>query len=211
MFAKPLFNHRLQPLMSADTGSGGQAATGDEGGQGEGKTEGETKTEQKENMIPQSRFNEVNDSYKALKAELDKMKADSEKAATERQTKEQEDAEKKGEFEGLYSKAKNDLEALKGENKSTKSRVESLEGVIQGLLDAKLQTIDKDYHDLIPEGMTPEQKLAWVTNAEAKGIFGRQTQQKTLGEQTNPNGNQEVDINSLNPMQMLMAGYEGKK
>jgi hypothetical protein len=214
-----MFKNLLLPLdlqfFAADTGSEGGGGSNEDntnpnGQSSDGKENTETKTEKQEHMIPKSRFDEVNNAYKAMKAELDKLKAAQEEADKERQKKEQEEAEKRGEFEGLYNKAKADVENLKGENKTAKARIEVLEGVINDLLTKKLETIDKDYHDLIPEGMTPEQKLAWVSNAEAKGLFGKRSTSEPLGEQTNPKGNQEVDINKMNPIQMLLSGY-GRK
>jgi|SRR5699024_658547 len=177
----------------------------------DGKENTETKkTEQKEHMIPKSRFDEVNNSYKALKEELDQIKAANKEAEEERQRKEQEEAEKRGEFEKLYNKANSDLESVKEKHQTAQERVEALEGVINKLLETKLESIDKEFHDLIPENMTPEQKLAWVNNAEEKGLFGKKTVNEPIGEQTNPNGNQEIDIDKMNPIQLLMSGY-GKK
>lgn len=213
-----LKNHFL-PLnlqfFAADNGGEGGASQGEEstnanGQSSDGKENTETKTEKQEHMIPKSRFDEVNNSYKELKAQLDEMKSAQAKAEEERQKKAQEEAEKRGEFEGLYKKAQSDLEGVKEESKAAKSRIEALEGVINGLLETKLESIDKEYHDLIPEGMAPEQKLAWVSNAEKKGLFGNKQAQQPLGEQTNPKGDQEVDFNKMNPLQMLMSGY-GRK
>jgi chromosome segregation ATPase len=200
-------------MFAADTGSeigGGNQEENPNGQSSDGKENTETKTENKEHMIPKSRFDEVNNAFKEMKKQLDEFKAAQAKAEEERQKKEQEEAEKRGEFEGLYKKAQSDLESVKEERKAAKARIEALEGVINGLLEQKLESIDKEYHDLIPEGMTPEQKLAWVSNAEAKGLFGKRTTNEPLGEQTNPKGNQEVDFNKMNPLQMLLAGY-GKK
>ncbi|MDC3413968.1 hypothetical protein [Terrihalobacillus insolitus] len=203
-------------FFAADTGSEGGGGNTDENPNGQtsdGKENTDTKkTEDKkqEHMIPKSRFDEVNNAYKTLKAELDEMKEAQKKADEERQRKEQEEAEKRGEFEQLYKKASNDLESVKEERKTAKARIEVLEGVINELLNAKLESIDENYHDLIPDGMTPEQKLAWVTNAEKKGLFGSDTTNKPLGEQTNPKGDEEVDINKMNPLQMLLSGY-GRK
>jgi hypothetical protein len=206
-FRKMLLPLNLQ-MFAADTG--GDGGQGD-GGQGQEDKKAETKTEDKqEHMIPKSRFDEVNDGYKTMKKEFDAMKAAQTKAEQDRIAKEQEDAEKKGEFEGLYNKTKTDVETFKGESKAAKERIGALEGVIQGLLDAKLKTIDENYHDLIPEGISPEQKLAWVSNAESKGLFGNKAANTPLGDQTNPKTNQEVDTNKLNPLQMLMSGYSKK-
>lgn len=179
----------------------------------DGKENTDTKkTEDKEFMIPKSRFDEVNNAYKEMKAKLAEIEEANKKAEEERAKKEQEEAEKKGEFENLYNKTKNDLESVKNEYKAAKERIGVLEGVINQLLEAKLENIDKEYHDLIPDNMTPEQKLAWVTNAEKKGIFGKPNNANTpLGEQTNPKGGkEEVDVSKMNPFQMLLAGY-GRK
>lgn len=199
-------------FFSADTGAGGGSGESIDGGQSSTGTENtETKTDkQQEHMIPKSRFDEVNESYKELKGQLEALQKAQAEEEKKRQAKAKEEAEKRGEYEGLYKKAQSDLEALQGESKSAKERVETLEGIINGLLESKLENIDEEYHDLIPEGMTPEQKLAWVTNAEKKGIFGNKQAQTPLGEQTNPKGNQEVDVNSLNPLQMMMSGYSNK-
>lgn len=211
-----MFKNLLYPLdlqfFAADTGNEG-GGTNDENPNGQssdGKENTETKTENKEHMIPKSRFDEVNNAYKTLKAELDKIKSAQDEAEKERQKKEQEEAEKRGEFETLYKKANSDLETVKEERKAAKARIEVLEGVINDLLNAKLESIDEKFHDLIPEGMTPEQKLSWVTNAEKKGLFGNNSANQPLGEQTNPKGNEEVDINKMNPLQMLLSGY-GRK
>lgn len=186
--------------------------TKETGGQtSDGKENTETKkTEETEHMIPKSRFDEVNNGFKALKEELDQIKAANKEAEEERQRSEQEEAEKRGEFEQLYTKANTDLENVKAEHQTAKERVESLEGVINTLLEAKLDTIDKSYHDLIPENMTPEQKLSWVSAAEEKGLFGGSNVSEPVGEPTNPSGKQEVDVDKLNPVQMLLSGY-GRK
>src|SRR5690606_12046313 len=122
--------------------------------------------QQKEIMIPKSRFDEVNNAYKQAKARLDEL----EKAQKQ---KEEEEAKNRGEFEKLYNKVQSDYEKVSNDYKAAKERVETLEAVINELLEAKLKEIDEEYHDLIPENMTPEQKLAWVNNAQAKGLFGK--------------------------------------
>lgn len=194
--------------FAADTGGGaGGDGDGNEGGNDNGgnPSDGKRNTDKndaKEIMIPKSRFDEVNNAYKKLKEELDAIKA-------AQKQKEKEEAEKRGEFENLYNQTKTDLESVQEEYKAAKERIETLEGVINQLLKAKLENIDKEYHDLIPENMSPEEKLAWVSNAEKKGLFVKR-EQKPLGEPTNPKGN-KVDLNKIsNPFEMLLAGYRSK-
>lgn len=212
-FKKLLLSLDIQFFAAEKGGEGGEGGNGSqEGGQSsDGKEKTDTKDQnQNEHMIPKSRFDEVNENYKNMKAEFEKMKTAQSEAEKERQRKEQEEAEKKGEFERLYNKTKTELDTYKTESKSAKERVEALEGVINGLLETKLESIDKEFHDLIPSNMTPEQKLAWVNAAEAKGLFGKKSVNEPLGSQTNPNTNQEVDINTMNPLQMMLAGYKNK-
>ncbi|WP_050632341.1 hypothetical protein [Bacillus andreraoultii] len=178
----------------------------------DGKENTDTKkTENKDIMIPKTRFDEVNNAYKELKAKLSEIEEANKQAEEERQKKEQEEAEKRGEFENLYNKTKANLDSEKQNHKAAKERIEVLEGVINDLLEAKLESIDKDYHDLIPDNLTPEQKLSWVTKAEQKGLFKQADSNTPLGEPTNPKeGTEEVDVSKMNPFQMLLSGY-GRK
>lgn len=177
----------------------------------DGKENTDKQKTDKEIMIPKTRFDEVNNAYKELKAKLAEIQELNKKAEEERQKKEQEEAEKRGEFENLYNKTKASLENEKASHKAAKERIEVLEGVIIELLNAKLESIDKEFHDLIPDNLTPEQKLSWVTKAEQKGLFKNSDSNTPLGEPTNPKeSTEEVDIRKMNPFQLLLSGY-GRK
>ena len=171
---------------------------------GKKNTDNKKADKDKEIMIPKSRFDEVNNAYKELKAKLAELEEAHKK-------KEQEEAEKRGEFESLYNQTKADLEKVTQNYKTTQKRVEVLEGVINELLEAKLENIDEKYHDLIPENLTPEQKLAWVVKAEKKGLFGNTNAEIPLGEPTNPKAKEEVNVDKMNPLQLLLAGYSKRK
>lgn len=171
---------------------------------GKKNTDNKKADKNKEIMIPKSRFDEVNNAYKELKAKLAELEEAHKK-------KEQEEAEKRGEFESLYNQTKADLEKVTQNYKTTQKRVEVLEGVINELLEAKLENIDEKYHDLIPENLTPEQKLAWVVKAEKKGLFGNTNAEIPLGEPTNPKAKEEVNVDKMNPLQLLLAGYSKRK
>jgi hypothetical protein len=122
-------------------------------------------------MIPKTRFDEVNNKNKQLQSELQALK-DAEAA------KALEDKKQQGHYEELYNTSNTELSALK-------PRIESLEGVINSLLQTKLDTIPKEYHALIPEG-TPESRLAWINTAESTGLFGKpQVNQNPVGGMTN--------------------------
>lgn len=156
-----------------------------------------------EHMIPKSRFDEVNNNYKTVKDQLDKIL----------KQQEQEDLEskkKQGEFEKLYNETNEQLGTYKNNYESTKSRVEVLEGIMNSMLNTKLESIPEEFHDLIPENLSPEQKLDWITKAETKGLFGSKKSDEPVGGPTNP-GPQNTDFEKMNPMQLLSAGYGSKK
>ncbi|WP_199623744.1 radical SAM protein [Paenibacillus alkalitolerans] len=52
-----------------------------------------------------------------------------------------------------------------------KQRIEQLEPVIVDLLNMKLESIPEKFHDLIPAGYTPEEKLMWLEKAHRGGLF----------------------------------------
>lgn len=204
--------NKFNVYHEADTGSnggdGGQGGSGGEPGSDEGSEKGET---DKGIMIPKSRFDEVNDNYKSIKAELDALKDTQTQAEKDADEQAKKDAEAKGEFESLYTDAQSKVDTLTKEKETAAERVGVLEGIINGLLESKLETIDKEYHDLIPESMTAEQKLSWVTAAESKGVFGSKGKEnEPLGKQTNGKGSQSMDIEQLSPMQLMMNGYADK-
>lgn len=162
----------------------------------------EPKNESKEHMIPKSRFDEVNNNYKTVKDQLDKILKQQQDDELKRQ-KEQ------GEFELLYNQANQELESYKTDFESTKTRVEQLEGIMTSMLNTKLESIPEEFHDLIPENLSPEQKLDWISKAETKGLFKDQSQEP-VGGQTNPS-QQEANLESMNPFQLLKAGYGSQK
>jgi chromosome segregation ATPase len=155
-----------------------------------------------EHMIPKSRFDEVNQNFKDMKAQLDALL--SEKAEQERKVQEEQ-----GQFQELYKSASDQLNEFKTKTEQFETRAKELEGVIGQLLEAKLSDIPEEFHDIIPDNLGAEQKLAWIERAQTKGLFGAKAQ-SPIGEATNPGNSQAIDLSKLNPLQLLKAGY-GKK
>jgi archaellum component FlaC len=153
-------------------------------------------------MIPKHRFDEVNNKYKEVKAQLDAILA--QQAEAERKAQEEQ-----GKFKELYEKTTSEFTTFKEQYEQVEARAKQLESVIQSLLETKLSVIDEQYHDLIPSNLTPEEKLAWIDKAEQKGLFGKKSQ-TPIGEGTNPSQAQSIDLNSLSPIQLLKAGYGSK-
>jgi len=178
--------------------------------QGEGDTEGgntestqestkqETKQEQtNENMIPKSRFDEVNSKYKELLGKVEAIEAD-------QVSKQKEEAEKRGEFEKLYRAKEEEVKGLL----SYKERTEALEGVINTLVESELKTIPEDFHDLIPSNLSSEQKLDWITKAKTKGMFKVQDNtEKSIGDPNTNRKETKRDTKAMSAMEKLLSGY----
>src|SRR5690554_585626 len=98
------------------------------------------------NMIPQSRFNEINNKYKDTQQKLDELL----KAKNDAD----EDAKKKqGEFESLYNDLKNEHDPLKEETNKYKE-------VFKTMLQNRLDDVPEEFKDLIPSGSEIEQ-MQW--------------------------------------------------
>jgi hypothetical protein len=160
-----------------------------------------------EHMLPKSRFDEINNKYHELQAQFDAI-------VKEKQEKELEVKKKKGEFEELYNTAQQELETYKTNSKQTSERVEQLEGIIQTLVDTELEAVPENFRDLVPENMTPEQKLSWITNAKKKGLFGStqpNKEEQELGGATNQQTQQpQIDIGKMSITDLFKSAY-GKK
>lgn len=142
----------------------------------------ETKTTEKvdkEHMIPKSRFDEVNQRFKEVQAQLDKFVA-------ERDTAEKKSQEEQGKFQELYQTTSKELDGFKTQYQGAEKRVQELEAVVNTLLQTKLGGIPTEFHDLIPDNLNAEGKLDWINKAEAKGLFGKKPQEP-VGEMTNGN------------------------
>lgn len=181
-----------------------------EGGNGEGEggnsestqetKQESTKQDQTENMIPKSRFDEVNTKYKELLGKVEAIEAD-------QVAKQKEEAEKRGEFEKLYRAKEEEVKGLL----SYKERTQSLEGVINTLVESELKTVPEDFHDLIPSNLSSEQKLDWITKAKSKGMFKVQDNtEKTIGDPNTNRKEQKRDTRTMSAMDKLLSAY-GKR
>lgn len=156
----------------------------------------ETKPEtKKEIMIPKERFDEVNGKYKELASQMEEMK----------QAKEQMEqmlAEMKEKQEGTQSTIAETTSKLE-------AQVQNYEAVMNELVQTKLETVPKELHELIPEGLTVEQKLSWLNKAEAKGLFKTQTAKVVVGQPLNHSSEQDKTerMKKMNPLQLLASYY----
>ncbi len=173
----------------------------DEQIQTETKTEEPVKTEtkdEKEIMIPKERFDEVNNKYKGLQKELDDLKAEAQKPKEE---KKEEKVEKEPDAEPEVNPQ---IEALQ-------KQLQEFQGVVDGMVTQKTESIPEEMRDLIPEGLTAQQKLDWINKAEEKGLFKKQSN-VTVGQPLNHSSEQETTekMGKMNPLQLFASYYTQK-
>jgi ribonucleoside-triphosphate reductase len=157
-----------------------------------------------ENMIPKSRFDEVNSKYKEMLTKIEafeKAEADRQK---ETEQKELQLKQEQGKFEELFQASQKELEGLK----QYESRTTELEGLISNMVESKLESIPEEMRDLVPTNLAPEAKLDWLTKAETKGLFGSLKQEaKEIGKPSNKsNEAPKVDKANLSPLDKILAG-----
>lgn len=175
---------------AGDTG-GTDSGNGDEWVDSYYTGQDDNKGKQEENMIPKSRFDKVNTKYKEL-SELSKTK--------------------QAEFDALsaeLAEADNSYKQLEENFTTTSKRVEALEGVLQTIINAELETIDESYHDLIPKDKPIEEQLAWLTKAKQKGLFTTNGFEFEIGQLSNPKQSNKIQkgFENMNPIQLLTMGY----
>lgn len=149
-----LNKYNFLPFYEADGGQGG-SSNGDNpnGDKGNGSSADSSNTD---NMIPYSRFKEVNDNYKTVKAQLDEL--------IQKQKSAEEEAKKKqGEFESLYTD-------LKTKHDPLEQQFKQYQDTFKEILKNKLDSVPEKFKLLVPQGNEVEQ-MKWLENAEKTGLF----------------------------------------
>ena len=104
-----------------------------------------------ENMIPQSRLNEVIEERKKLAEKLEQIEIE-QKAATEKRLVEQEEWQKLAE-----SRAE---ELAKANSEANK--VKGYEETLESLLASEVALLPKSVQGMVPEALSIQEKLAWI-------------------------------------------------
>lgn len=159
-----------------------------------------------EKMIPKSRFDEINNRNKETEsrlAELEALLAERQKADEEAELKSKQE---QGKFEELYQTAEKELNGFKEKATAYESRTSELESVINSLVESEIAAIGEDYAELIPDGLTPEAKLAWIGKAKEKGLFVKQDREigtpKSGGNPTPP----KTDVSKMSALDKIRMG-----
>lgn len=156
----------------------------------------------KDQMIPKTRFDEVNAKYKEMLSKMDAIEKAEAERKKEAELKELEAKKEQGKFEELYLNSQKELETLK----LSQSRATELETVINGMVETKLKAVPEEMKDLIPANLTAEATLDWLNKAESKGLFGK-AEVKEIGKPSNKSTETpKVDKANLSPLDKILAG-----
>ena len=122
--------------------------------------------------------------YDKQAKELDHIRSVHAEMKAKEQKKREEEQKKRGEFEGLYTEAKQKLETVEPEREKFKTAVD---GYLQAELDALPEDFDRS---LVPDG-DPVQKLEWIQKARKSGWLAP----KQAGDPTVPFGDTQAGGN----------------
>lgn len=107
-------------------------------------------------MIPKPRFDEINNRYKELQAQLEQLKG-------ERQRQQEQELEEQNKWRELAEQRQAQLEELE----AIKSQAERYQQSLQATNDARIQRIPEERQSLIPEYEDPVKLSAWLDQNEA--------------------------------------------
>ena len=137
--------------MADETNTGAQGASSAE-------TEN-TDAQQQQHMIPKSRFDEVNNLAKSLKAELEQLRA------SQQQAQEQRLAEQ-NEWKTLAEQRAAEIAELK----PLAGRVKEISEALEATVAARIERLPEDVRGLVPDFGDPRKTLDWLNANESKLI-----------------------------------------
>lgn len=117
--------------------------------------------------VPYERFKEVNEGYKALKAQMAELQAAEEKRQQEAEQSKRKQLEEKEEFKQLYEATAADLEKTKAEYTSTAAKVEAMVATLTAQWEAQKGLVPELYQDLV-ERLDITERLQWLADNKDK-------------------------------------------
>jgi len=113
----------------------------------------------------------------------------------------QEAAEKRIKARELQKKVKE----LEAQLNTYKEKAEKAEEALNKLLEAELNQIPEQFRDLIPEGLTPAQKLEWIAKAKEKGLF---KPVPAVGSEMPTSTTEQYDLTKMTVSEMMRLAQE---
>lgn len=101
------------------------------------------------------------------------------------------------------------VNTLQTEIEAKNNVIKEYEGLLQNLVDTKMEQIPDQYKDLVPDNMDLKQKLSWLEKAESKGLFNKEDKQNPAIEVGKPMNVEvpKVDTSKLNASSLLSLAY----
>ncbi|MGV2685139.1 hypothetical protein GNF82_12140 [Clostridium perfringens] len=128
-------------------------------------------------MIPKHRFNEVYGQMKSLQEQLDTINA-------EKAQKEKEELEKTNQYKTLYEQQTEEYNKYKTQVTTLEAKATEYEKMLDGMVQAKLDSIPEDLRELVPSHLSLSEKMDWINKAESKGLFNSKVEVE-VGKPTN--------------------------
>lgn len=121
----------------------------------------------------------------------------------------------KGELEELKKTAvdvealNTSITAIQEDVKNKDSVINEYETAVKDMIESKMEAVPEEFKGLIPENLTPLQKLTWLQKAEATGVFNKETKTKPQVEVGKPLNVDvpQVDTSKLTGSQLLKMAY----
>lgn len=161
----------------------------------------EEKEEPKPEDKPEDKPEEKTDNTAELTKEIETLKAELEKlkqAETDKATLEQK-----------VTDLQNELDQLKTNDGTKDGMVKEYEEILNGMINAQLETIPENMRELVPANLNLKEKMAWLSKASELGLFKAQDKDVEIGKPLNPNNNnkQQIDTAKASPQTLLTMAY----
>lgn len=98
---------------------------------------------------------------------------------------------------------------MKAEVEAKDTIIREYEGLLQNLVETKMEQIPDQYKDLVPDNMDLKQKLSWLEKAESKGLFNKEEKQNPALEVGKPMNVEvpKVDTTKMSASSLLSMAY----
>lgn len=124
----------------------------------------------------------------------------------------QEQLGSKSTLEQTIADLQGQLNQLKNDSESQKTKATEFETVINDIVKAKLETIPEKFRELVPQNIPVKDQLDWLNKAEINGLFGQAQGDIEIGKPLNPkNPQSNINTANLSPGSILSMAYGSSK
>ena len=163
-----------------------------------------SQTKNSDHMIPKSRFDEINNRYRALEKEMEALRQSQQEREAEAQQQREKEMAEQNRYKELYEGAQAEIEKLKALQGEVTRYREGFESTVQSRLDQ----IPEDKKHLVPEFDDPIRLSAWLDKAMPDLVARGKPQPPPLdGGSGTSAGTDGGNQTALSPGQAALAEY----